>query len=123
MQSRLLHHFLIVCERRNITAAAEFLHITQPALTRSIHKLEKTVGAKLFERLPTGVALTSQGEILARRAKLMELEYATRWRRSAPSSMGLPGRCVSAPGRCGTATSCRPSWPHFTSNFRRSACA
>jgi DNA-binding transcriptional LysR family regulator len=75
MQSRLLHHFLIVCERRNITAAAEFLHITQPALTRSIHKLEKTVGAKLFERLPTGVALTSQGEILARRAKLMELEY------------------------------------------------
>jgi DNA-binding transcriptional LysR family regulator len=75
MQSRLLHHFLIVCERRNITAAAEFLHITQPALTRSIHKLEKTIGAKLFERLPTGVALTSQGEILARRAKLMELEY------------------------------------------------
>jgi DNA-binding transcriptional LysR family regulator len=75
MQSRLLHHFLIVCERRNITAAAEFLHITQPALTRSIHKLEEIVGAKLFERLPTGVALTSQGEILARRAKLMELEY------------------------------------------------
>jgi DNA-binding transcriptional LysR family regulator len=75
MQSRLLHHFLIVCERRNITTAAEFLHITQPALTRSIHKLEKSVGAKLFERLPTGVALTSQGEILARRAKLMEQEY------------------------------------------------
>jgi DNA-binding transcriptional LysR family regulator len=75
MQSRLLHHFLVVCERRNITAAAEFLNITQPALTRSIHKLEKTIGAKLFERLPTGVALTSQGEILARRAKLMELEY------------------------------------------------
>jgi DNA-binding transcriptional LysR family regulator len=75
MQSRLLQHFLIVCERRNITAAAEFLHVTQPALTRSIHKLEKIIGAKLFERLPTGVALTSQGEILARRARLMELEY------------------------------------------------
>ena len=47
----------------------------QPALTRSIHLLEKEVGAALFERLPTGVALTPQGEILARRARLMDLEY------------------------------------------------
>ena len=75
MQSRLLHHFLVTAERRNITAAAEDLHITQPALTRSIHQLEKVIGAKLFERLPTGVLLTREGEILARRAKLMELEY------------------------------------------------
>lgn len=75
MQSRLLHHFLVVCERRNITAAAEALHITQPALTRSIHQLEKFVGTKLFDRLPSGVALTRQGEILSRRAKLMDVEY------------------------------------------------
>lgn len=75
MQSRLLQHFLVAAERRNITAAAEALHITQPALTRSIHQLEKLVGSTLFERLPTGVALTRQGEILARRVKLMDLEY------------------------------------------------
>lgn len=75
MQSRLLQHFLVAAERRNITAAAEVLHITQPALTRSIHQLEKLVGSKLFDRLPTGVTLTRQGEILARRVKLMDLEY------------------------------------------------
>jgi DNA-binding transcriptional LysR family regulator len=75
MQSRLLRHFLAVAERRNITAAAGDLHISQPALTRSIRQLEATVGTPLFERLPTGVVLTRQGEVLARRAKLMDLEY------------------------------------------------
>ncbi len=75
MHSRLLRHFLGVVEKRNITAAAEALNISQPALTRSIRQLEKTIGVPLFERLPTGVALTKQGEVLARRVKLMELEY------------------------------------------------
>jgi DNA-binding transcriptional LysR family regulator len=75
LQSRLLKYFLATVERKNITTAAEDLHITQPALTRSIHLLEKEVGATLFERRPTGVALTPQGEILARRARLMDLEY------------------------------------------------
>jgi DNA-binding transcriptional LysR family regulator len=75
MHSRLLRHFLGVVEKRNITAAAEALNISQPALTRSIRQLEKMIGVPLFERLPTGVALTKQGEVLARRAKQMELEY------------------------------------------------
>lgn len=75
MHSRLLRHFLGVVEKRNISAAAEALHISQPALTRSIRQLEKSVGVPLFDRLPTGVALTKQGEVLARRVKLMELEY------------------------------------------------
>ena len=75
MQSRLLRHFLAVVERKNITAAAGDLHISQPALTRSIRQLETTIGVLLFERLPTGVALTRHGEVLARRARLMDLEY------------------------------------------------
>ncbi|MGB7102065.1 MAG: LysR family transcriptional regulator [Xanthobacteraceae bacterium] len=75
MHSRLLRHFLGVVEKRNITAAAEALNISQPALTRSIRQLEKTIGVTLFERLPSGVALTKPGEVLARRVKLMELEY------------------------------------------------
>jgi len=75
MQSRLLNYFLGVVEQRNISAAAATLNISQPALTRSIRQLEQMVGTTLFERLPTGVTLTRQGEILARRAKLMQLEY------------------------------------------------
>jgi DNA-binding transcriptional LysR family regulator len=75
MHSRLLVLFLTTAEHLNITAAAKMLNLTQPALTRSIKQLEVILGVTLFERLPSGVALTRQGEILARRVKLMELEY------------------------------------------------
>ena len=91
MQSRLLRHFLAVVERKNITAAADDLHISQPALTRSIRQLEKTIGSVLFERLPTGVALTRQGEVLARRARLMDLEYRHALAEITAMQQGLVG--------------------------------
>jgi DNA-binding transcriptional LysR family regulator len=73
--SRQLSHFLAVIEHKSITAAADALHISQPALTKSIHQLEESLGVALFERYPTGVVPTHFGEILARRARLMQLEY------------------------------------------------
>jgi len=75
VHSRLLHHFLAVVDSKGISAAAAELHITQPALTKSVRQLEDILGVELFERLPTGVVPTRFGEILARRARLMELEY------------------------------------------------
>lgn len=75
MHSRLLRHFLAVVDHKGISAAAAKLHISQPALTKSIHQLEDSLGVELFERLPTGVVTTRFGEILARRARLMDLEY------------------------------------------------
>jgi len=75
MHSRLLRHFLAVVDNKGMSAAAADLHISQPALTKSIHQLEEILGVELFERLPTGVVPTRFGEILARRARLMDLEY------------------------------------------------
>lgn len=75
MYSRLLRHFLAVVDNRGISAAAEELHISQPALTKSVRQLEQTLGVKLFERLPNGVVPTRFGEVLARRVRLIELEY------------------------------------------------
>ncbi len=75
MYSRLLRHFLAVIDHRSISAAAEQLHISQPALTKSIRQLEQTLGVQLFERLPTGVSPTRFGDILARRVRLIDLEY------------------------------------------------
>jgi len=75
MYSRLLRHFLAVVEHKGITSAADELHISQPALTKSIRQLEENLGVTLFERMPTGVAPTPFGEILARRVRLMDLEY------------------------------------------------
>jgi DNA-binding transcriptional LysR family regulator len=75
MYSRLLRHFLAVVEHKGITSAADELHISQPALTKSIRQLEDNLGVTLFERMPTGVVPTPFGEILARRVRLMDLEY------------------------------------------------
>ena len=91
MHSRLLRHFLAVVEKRNVTAAAETLNISQPALTRSIRQLENIIGVSLFDRLPTGVILTRQGEILARRAKLMDLEYRHALAEISALEQGLTG--------------------------------
>lgn len=75
MHSRRLLHFLAVVDHHGITAAANVLHISQPALTKSIRQLEESLGVKLFDRLPTGVVPTRFGDILARRVRLMHLEY------------------------------------------------
>jgi len=75
MHSRLLRHFLAVVDHKGMGAAAAELHISQPALTKSVRQLEDILGVALFERLPTGVVPTRFGEILARRARLMDLEY------------------------------------------------
>lgn len=75
LQPKQLRHFLEVVESGSISAACEVLNITQPALSKSIKQLELRLGIDLFQRLPTGVALTRYGEIFARRARLMEMEY------------------------------------------------
>ena len=59
----------------SITTAADALNVSQPALTKSIQKLEAEVGTKLFTRVPKGMQLTNAGEILAHHARVMENEY------------------------------------------------
>ena len=58
--------------------AADRLSITQPALTRVIARLERQLGARLFERTPTGVRLTALGAALVEPAQnvLREIETA-----------------------------------------------
>ena len=75
MQSRLLECFLAVAESGTITEAANSLNVSQPALTKSIQRLEASLGAPLFDRTSTGVALTRYGSILHHHAKIMENEY------------------------------------------------
>ena len=60
---------LAVAEAGKIGAAAERLAIAQPALTRTIARLELQLGGRLFERLPTGVRLTPLGTAAAELAR------------------------------------------------------
>lgn len=64
-----LRYFLGVAEQRNFTRAAEKLRISQPALSRSIQKLEDELGQPVFERKTRAVALTEAGTLLQSRAQ------------------------------------------------------
>lgn len=64
----LLRTFLVVRERGNLTRAADALFVTQPAVSRRIGRLERSLGVPLFERLGRALCLTEAGEALARDA-------------------------------------------------------
>ncbi len=66
MHATVLRYFREVAERGSIRKAADSLHIASSAVNRQILKLEGELGVPLFERLSTGVRLTSAGELLLR---------------------------------------------------------
>jgi DNA-binding transcriptional LysR family regulator len=59
-----LKGFAAVAELEHLTRAADRLHVSQPALSAQIKALEDELGVELFERVPTGMALTSAGKRL-----------------------------------------------------------
>ena len=71
MEIQRLRHFLSVIEHGSIGRAAEALNISQPALSKSIRRLEGSLDAKLVDRGPYGVSPTVFGETLAERARLI----------------------------------------------------
>ena len=74
MEFRLLEYFLAVAREQNITAAAESLHISQPALSTQLKALETELGKQLLIRGVKGsrkVVLTEEGMILRKRAEEM----------------------------------------------------
>lgn len=56
--------FYEVAGCRNFSVAAKKLYISQPAVSKSISKLEENLGTLLFHRSSRGVSLTSEGELL-----------------------------------------------------------
>lgn len=58
--------FYYVGKLSSITLAAKELSISQPAVTQSIHQLEKALGCTLFQRTSRGMKLTSEGKLLYR---------------------------------------------------------
>ncbi|MEM9493457.1 MAG: LysR family transcriptional regulator, partial [Myxococcota bacterium] len=58
METEQLKQFLAVARLGNITHAAEELALSQPALSRSIQRLEEEFGEPLFERKTRSVELT-----------------------------------------------------------------
>ena len=63
-----LRQLLAVSERGTLSAAAEQLHISQPALTRSMQKLEEEYGVPLFDRTKNKITLNEAGALAVEQA-------------------------------------------------------
>ena len=69
MELRVLQYFLAVARENSISGAAEFLHLSQPTLSRQLKELEEELGKQLFIRGNRRITLTEEGMILRRRAE------------------------------------------------------
>lgn len=79
-----LDWFVALAETPHMTQAAERLHTTQPTLSRSLARLEREIGAPLFDRVHGRLRLNPSGEVLLGHARrsLLELRAATEHIRS-----------------------------------------
>lgn len=68
MEIRVLRYFIEIVREGNISAAAQRLHVSQPALSRQIIDLETELGTTLFERGHRQIKLTQEGYYLYERA-------------------------------------------------------
>lgn len=82
MNLKQLEHLLAVAEAGSFSRAAERLHLTQSALSRSIRILEEDLGARLLDRMGKRTELTPLGLTVASRARRILFESAE-LRRSA----------------------------------------
>ena len=64
MQLMQLRYFRAVCEHQTVSAAAAYLHISQPSVSCAIRDLEREFGVQLFRRGHRGMTLTAAGETL-----------------------------------------------------------
>lgn len=69
MEFRVLQYFLAVAREQSLSGAAEFLHLSQPTLSRQLKDLEDELGKQLFLRGNRGITLTEEGMILRKRAE------------------------------------------------------
>lgn len=64
-----MRSFLILSEQLHFRRAAEILHVSQPALSKQIRRLEERLGGQLLTRRSRGLHLTSAGQVLLQHAR------------------------------------------------------
>ncbi|MER2192108.1 MAG: LysR family transcriptional regulator [Solibacillus sp.] len=75
MELQPLIYFKCVATHENMSRAAEMLHITQPALSKSIAQLEASLGIQLFDRHGRSIKLNRYGMFFLERTERILLEY------------------------------------------------
>ena len=110
----LLHAFLVVAEVGKISEAARRLHLSQPAVTAQIRRLEADLDMPLFIRSVQGVTLTPRGAHLRERLQRVfaDLEEAL-------SELDQPGELTGVLKFAASTTSAAHFVPTIFARFRR----
>ncbi|KRB78773.1 MULTISPECIES: LysR family transcriptional regulator [unclassified Sphingomonas] len=93
-----LHHLRAlgaIVRRGGMSAAADAIGMSQPALTQGLAKLEAQLGVSLFERRPDGMKATSAGLLLVDRVEAA-FEYLSAAKRSGTRGFGRPEWLMTA---------------------------
>lgn len=91
MELRDIEYFEEIAERRHLGRAAERLGLTQPALSKSLRRLEDALRVRLFNRNAKGLELTAEGALLLARARELRLSLRNVAREVTDVSLGRAG--------------------------------
>ena len=91
MELRDLEYFVVVAEQGNLGRAAYQLRLSQPALSKSLKRLEDALAVRLFRRSASGMALTAEGSLLLARARELRQSLRNVAREVADVSKGHAG--------------------------------
>lgn len=91
MELRDLAYFETIAETGNLGRAAEKLGRTQPALSKSVRRLEEEIGAPLLARAGRGIVLTETGRALVARSRTIRQNVQESLRELGDMARGLTG--------------------------------
>lgn len=101
LETNQLSQLITVADTKTLSKAAEILHISQPALTRSIQKLESELNVTLFDRHKNKITLNKTGELAVSHARriLADVEQMTQSIQAFERSLHTIsiGSCAPAP--------------------------
>ena len=69
MELRDIEYFAVIAEHGHLGRAADVLGLSQPALSKSLRRLEQALQVKLVKRTPKGVELSAEGSVLLLRVR------------------------------------------------------
>jgi len=91
LELRDVEYFSVVAEHRHVGRAAEVLGLSQPALSRSLRRLEASINARLVTRTAKGVELTSVGSALLSQVARLRLAVSDVAQEASDLSAGAAG--------------------------------
>lgn len=92
MELRDFEYFAVIAEHGHLGRAAESLGLSQPALSKSLRRLESAMQAKLVKRTPKGIDLTPAGSMLISQVGKLRLSLDDVMRAVADLSQGRAGQ-------------------------------